>query len=236
MRSCLIQLLILVAVVFGVLWFGVPAGANWLVANALDATGFSGTDTNVEVSANPPPLLLTGHADRVHLSSKQVSVGDLHAATLDFTLGSVSLLDRSIGTIDGTLTGVKIPAPDESTVLVDSATVTGKASGAQASLAMAKNTVESLAAQQLKSQAGLDATVTLATPNKVTFKVGTQSQSGTLTVRNGELDVVPSSLSVPAVTLLDSGDGNPFTLTSVAVSGDTVTITGVIDVQQLLGL
>lgn len=236
MRSCLIQLLVLLAVGFALLWFGVPLGAGWLAANALNASGFSGTNTKVEVSANPPPLLLTGHADRIHVTSTQASVGDLHAATLDFSLGNVSLLDRTIGTVDGTLTGVKMPAPDGQTVVVDAATVDGKASSAKATLKMAKSQVEALAVQQLKSQTGISATITLTAPNKVTVKVGGQSQPGTLVVKAGELDLVPDSSGLPTATLLKSGDGNPFTLQSVSMAGDLVTLTGTIDIQQLLGL
>jgi hypothetical protein len=236
MRSCLIQVLIAVAVVFGLLWFGLPLGAGWLASNALNAAGFSGTDTRVDVSSNPPPLLLTGRADRIHITSKQVSVGDLHAATLDFTLESVSLIDRTIGTIDGTLTGVKMPSPDGKTVVADSATLNGPGGKATAALNMSKSVLESLAAQQLKSQAGVSATFTLAEPNKVTVKVGAQSQAGTLVVKNNELDIVPNSPSLPTVVILKSSDGNPFMLTSVGISGDVVTIRGVIDVESLLGL
>ena len=68
MRSCLVQLLILVALVFGLVWFGLPIGAAWVATNALKAAGFSGTDTAVTVTADPPFLLLTGHVERdVHL-------------------------------------------------------------------------------------------------------------------------------------------------------------------------
>jgi hypothetical protein len=236
MRSCLIQALILIVVVFALLWFGLPLGASWLATNALNASGFSGTDTKVEVSSNPPPLLLTGHADRIHITSTQASVGDLHASTLDFSLGNVSLLDRTVGTVDGTLTGVKVPAPDGKPVIVDTATVTGKATSAQATLKLARSQVESLAAQQLKSQTGINATITLAAPNKVTLKVGGQSQPGTLVVKDGELDLVPDGPGLPTATLLKSGDGNPFSLTSVVVSGDLVTLSGTIDMQSLLGL
>ncbi len=236
MRSCLIQVLILIAVVFALLWFGLPLGASWLATNALNASGFSGTNTKVDVSSNPPPVLLTGHADSIHLTSTQASVGDLHASTIDFTLGDVSLLDRTVGTIDGSLTGVKVPAPDGKPVVVDTASVKGEASNAQATLKLARSQVETLAAQQLKSQTGISGTVTLAAPNKLTIKVGGQSQPGTLVVKNGELDLVPDSSGLPTATLLKSGDGNPFTLQSVTIVGDVVTLTGVIDVETLLGL
>jgi len=236
MRSCLIQLLILVAVAFGLLWFGLPLGAGWLASNALNAAGFSGTGTRVDVSSNPPPLLLTGKADTIHITSTQVSVGDLHAATLDFTLKSVSLIDRTIGTIDGTLTGVKMPSPDGKTVVAESATLNGPGKQAVAELNMSRSIVESLAAEQLKSQTGISATITLGQPNTVTVRVGTQSQTGTIVVKNDELDIVPTSPSLPTVILLKSSDGNPFTLTSVGISGDVVTLRGLIDVQALLGL
>ena len=34
MRSCLIQLLMTVAVIFALLWFGLPFGASWLATTA----------------------------------------------------------------------------------------------------------------------------------------------------------------------------------------------------------
>ena len=236
MRSCLIQMLILLVVAFALLWFGLPVGASWLATNAINASGFSGTDTKVTVSENPPPLLLTGHADTIRITSTQASVGDLHATTLDFSLGKVSLLDRTVGTIDGTMTGVKMPAPDGMTVTVDSATVKGAANSAQATLKLAKSEVETLGAQQLKSQTGINSTVVLTAPNKVTLKVSGRSEPGTLVVKNGELDLVPDGAGLPTATLLKSGDGNPFTLQSVTIDGNVVTLIGRIDVEKLLGI
>lgn len=109
MRSCLIRLLILIALVFALLWFGLPIGASWLATNALNASGFTGTGTKVEVSSNPPPLLLLGHADSIHLTSSQVGIGDLHAAGVDLTLGKVELFSRQIGSVTGTLRGSALP-------------------------------------------------------------------------------------------------------------------------------
>jgi hypothetical protein len=61
-----------VAVVFALLWFGLPFGASWLATNALSAAGFTGTDTKVDISATLPPRILLGHADKIHLTSTQV--------------------------------------------------------------------------------------------------------------------------------------------------------------------
>src|SRR5664279_2261753 len=101
MRSCLIQFLLTAAVIVALLWFGLPFGASWLATNALGAVGFSGTNTTVEVSASLPPRILTGYADSIHLTSTQVGIGDLHAASVDLTLGGVELFSRKIATVQG---------------------------------------------------------------------------------------------------------------------------------------
>jgi hypothetical protein len=235
MRSCLIQLLILVAMVFALLWFGLPIGASWLATNALNASGFSGTNTKVEVSSNPPPLLLTGHADTVHLTSSQVGIGDLHAATLDLTLGQVELLSRRIGTVAGTLEGVRVAAPDGQPVTIDLVTLSGAASSATSEMDVSVAEAERLGASQLRVH-GIVATVTLAPPDETTIKAGGQSQPGHLVVNEGALLLVPDGDSLPSVILIAAGDGNPFEMTSVRIGTDHLTLFGTIDLQALLGI
>lgn len=235
MRSCLIQLLILVVVGFALLWFGLPVGAGWLATNALNSSGFSGTDTSVVVSANPPPLLLTGQADTVRLTSTQVGIGDLHAASIDLTLGKVDLLGRKIGTVAGSLQGVRVAAPDGQAVTVESVTLSGAASSANAELVLSSAEVERLAESQLEAR-GITATVGLTAPDKVTISVGGQSVPGRLAVQDGGLTLVPDSQAVPPVPLIEPGSGNPFHISSVSVGANTVTMNGTIDLQALLGI
>lgn len=244
MRSCLIQLLITVAVVFGLLWFGLPFGASWLATNALNAAGFTGTDTKVEVSADLPPRILLGHADRVHLASTNVSVDGLNATTLDLTLGDVSLFDRTIGTVDGTLTGVRLPAPDGDPVTIAKAALSGAGTSVRSTLTISTAEAQRLAQAQLKAQTGLDGTVKFAAPNLVTISVGGTSALAHLVVKpapagetsGGTLEVVPVSSSLQTVTLLEPGNSNPFVLSSVSVNASGVTLVGTIDLQTLLGL
>jgi hypothetical protein len=234
MRSCLIRLVIAALVIFALLWFGLPFGASWLATNALNAAGFTGTDTNVEVSADLPPRILLGHADRIRLTSSQVSVGDLHAAAIDVTLSDVELLNRTFGGVHGTLTGVRVPAPNGDAVAIDSATVDGSGTAATATLLVSTAEAEGLASSQLKASTGFDGTVKLAAPNKVTVTINGKSQPGHLVVKDGSLDVVLDS-GVSA-TLIEAGTGNPFHFTSVAVGVSGVTLVGTMDLQTLLGL
>jgi hypothetical protein len=231
----LIQLLVLVAVVFALLWFGLPFGASWLATNALNAGGFTGTDTKVDVSAYPPPVLLTGHADSIHLTSSQVGIGDLHAASLDLTLGKVELFSRQIGTVSGTLEGVRVAAPDGQPVTVDTVKLSGAASSASAEMGVSMAEAQRLAVAQLKSL-GIAATVTLAAPNRITVTAGGRSQPGRLVAVAGALVLVPDGDALPTVTLMEPGSGNPFQLSSVAIAADHLTLVGTIDVQTLLGI
>ena len=70
----------------------------------------------------------------------------------------------------------------------------------------------------------------------MTLKVAGRSEPGTLVVENGELRLVPDGAGLPTVALLKSGDGNPFTLQSVTIDGNVVTLVGRIDVEKLLGI
>jgi hypothetical protein len=236
MRSCLVQLLLVAAVVFALVWFGLPFGASWLATNAMGAAGFTGTNTKVEVSANMPPRILLGHADTIRLTASQVSVGDLHAATIDVSLSNVDLIDRTIGSVHGTLTSVLVPAPNGDPVTIDTVTIDGVGTSANATLTLANAAAESLAESQLKAQTGLAGKVKVAAPNKATLTINGKTQTGRLVVAAGELQLVPDSSALPTVILIDAGHGNPFQLSSVAVGASSVTLAGTIDLQVLLGL
>jgi len=236
MRSCLIQLLMTVAVIFVLLWFGLPFGASWLATSALNAAGFTGTNTKVEVSANLPPRILLGHADRIRLTSTQVGVGDLHAGAIDLTLGDVELIDRTIGTVDGTFTGVRVPAPNGDPITIDSATLEGAGTAAVATLTTSSAQLIQLAQTQFKAATGVAATIKLAAPDKVTVTVNGKAEPGRLVVRDGGIELVPTNPALPTVALIEAGTGNPFHFTSVKVGTTTVTLVGTIDLQSLLGL
>jgi hypothetical protein len=232
----LIQLLVTAGVIFALLWFGPPFAASWLATNALNAAGFTGTNTSVEVSADLPPRILLGHADTIRLTSSQVGAGDLHAAIIDVTLSDVGLIDRTVGGVNGTLAGVRVPAPNGDPVTIDAVTLRGSGTSAVATMTVKNAEVESLIESQLQAQTGIAGTVTLAAPDAVTVTVEGKSESGKLVVTAGTLQLVPASTSLPTVILLAAGGGNPFQLTSVAVGSNTVTLVGTIDLQSLLGL
>jgi hypothetical protein len=193
-------------------------------------------DTKVDVSAKLPPRILLGHADSIHLTSTQVGVGDLHASSIDLTLGNVELFDRKIGTVAGTLTGVRVPAPNGDPISIELATVEGAGTAATATLTTSSAQLVQLAQTQFEAATGITSTVKLAAPDKVTVTANGKSEPGRLVVQNGAIVLVPASSSLPVVTLVESGAGNPFHFTSIVIGAKTVTLVGTINLQSLLGL
>ena len=235
MRSCLIRLLLTGAVIFALLWFGLPFGASWLATNALGAVGFSGTNTTVQVKANLPPRMLTGYADTIHLTSTEVGIGDLHATNIDLTLGGVRLFDRKIDTVRGTLGGVRVPDPDGQPVTFETVNVDGDARRAAATLTMSNAEANRLAVSQLKAH-GISGTVTFVAPDKVVVTAGGKPQACRLRLFNGALVLVPDGNALPTLTLIAPGDGNPFQLSAASVGAKSLTLAGTIDLQTLLGI
>src|SRR5947207_12621110 len=68
-RGCVLWLLTFGAFVLLVLWFALPPVAGGLAAAALESAGFHGTNTRVDVGADPPLKLLLLDADRIRIRS-----------------------------------------------------------------------------------------------------------------------------------------------------------------------
>jgi hypothetical protein len=231
----LIQLLVTFAVLFAIVWFAVPLGAGWLATTALNANGFTGTNTKVEVKSDLPPRILLGHADSIHLTSTQVGVHALHAGSIDLTLGGVELFDRKFATVTGTLTTVTVFATDGKPVTIDSVSVDGTSTAAVSRLTISNAEAVRLAESQLQAR-GVVADVSLKAPDTVAITSGGTVTRAKLQINGGSLQLVPTGKSLPTVTLIGKGDGNPFVFTSVSIGATSVTLVGTLDLQTLLGI
>lgn len=234
-RSCLIQLVVLVVAAVAVLWLALPVAAGALALTALQAGGFSGTATSVDVAANPPLVLLVGHADRLRIRSTDASLGDLHAAGLDLTLADVDLFARRAVSIDGALSGVSLPAVDGATVTAARVSVHGLAGSAAAIAEVDTEGARELAVTALRVATGLSAGVTLTSPNRLSVAIPGRQVGARLVVESGALVLRPDSAALPVVTLLRPGAGQPFRLTGVSVTETGLALQGTIDVNALLG-
>jgi hypothetical protein len=153
---------------------------------------------------------------------------------MDVTLGKVDLLGRTIGTVDGTLTGVSISVTHGDPITAEQVTLTGSAAATQATLKLSPAEARALAVAQLAAQ-GLTAAVTLTAPNRVTIKVAGKTVAAHLEAADGILLLVPDAPGVPIVPLISPGAGNPFRVTGASIAADGVTLTGTVDLQSMLG-
>ena len=63
-----------------------------------------------------------------------------------------------------------------------------------------------------------------------------QTKTGHIVAKNGAIQITVAGLTPSTMVLIQSGSGNPFRFTSVAVGATSGTLAGTIDLQSLLGL
>jgi streptogramin lyase len=234
-RGCLSGMLVLVLVVVGGAWLLTPMAVDALLAGALSASGFHGTGTTVDAIANPPPLLLTGHADTVRIRSSDVTVHELEASSLELTLSDVSLLSRSFATVDGTLSGVQIKGGGTS-LEARTATVHGRASAARVVLSLDRAQVEALVSSGVAAAVGpLPVAISVQPPDRIAFTLEGRSATGSLGVENGSLTLRPLGAGLDRIVLVAPPAGAAWQIVSVAVTDTGFEVELVVDFGRLIG-
>jgi hypothetical protein len=232
-RGCL-SVLILAALFLVVgAWFGGQPIAEALVTTGLTGSGLHSDDLRVHVQADPPLELATGRADRVVVDGRDVTWNGLTADTLHLTLDDVDFVGRSAGQTNGRLTGVELPNvdPPGSKATVD---IAGPGTSAVVTVTIDNATVERMGIEAFEQKLGVrPSSATLGEPNVIRFKTGPVTVSGALTIGpDGSLGV---STPLGTVTVLERSPSQPIQLTSVAVEGGNLVLTGTLNVKDLLG-
>ena len=232
MRGCLSVLIMAVGLVLAVAWFAGPTVAGALVERSLDGAGFVAADRSVTVSSDPPLEILAGHADRVTIHATRATIRDLTAGRLALTLTNVDLVAGRFAGVDGQLDDVLLPSLDGSSVEASTVTVRGRADKATTTVRIKAAVVEALLDNAIRRRTGLSLTdLSLSAPDRIRFTAG-------LTI-SGRLIVQPDgSLAIAATS-----GGTQFTvftpnsqlrLTSVAVVGTDLVLTGTTDLANLI--
>jgi hypothetical protein len=233
MRGCL-TLLILVATVLVASWLFLPTVAGEVVGGALGQAGFAGSPTNVTVTSDPPIELLAGHADRVVVHATDATYRELSAATVDLTLTDVSLINRTAGAVDGTLTGIRIRPASGHLLPVSSATLSGSGSAIQARLSLSLADVSAMASAAVTSMAGsAPSKVTLASPDRATIVVSGITVSGRVVVdAQGGLVFRPTGkgpVIVGPIDLLRPGPDMPLRIRTIQLTATGAILTATVD-------
>jgi len=240
-RGCLLRLLIWPVLLLVVAWFGLPPLASAAISAGLGAAGFHASAETVDVIADPPLKLLVLRADQVHLRASRATFRGLTLAGVDLTVTKLSVLERSAGTIDGTLTGVTVPNADGGSISVATIGVSG--SGAVRNVAVRLGIdlreVETLAAAALGAPAGSIATVTLAGPDRATIVVAGSVVAGRLLVdATGALVFRPAHATAgigTSLVLARPDPATPIRLTGVVADPAGLTVEGALDLSLFGG-
>ncbi len=224
MRGCLFTLVLAAILIALLVTVGLPAIAAGVLTGAITAAGLQSDDTTVTVRSDPPTDLLGLHADHVRVLADSATFRGMPINHLDLTLDDVAIVDRTVGGVDGTLTGVTVPLEDGTKIQLDSITIAGEGNDLSASTVIPKAQVQSMISDAIEQQAGIRPTaVVLTAPDKLTVKTGLGlNADGQFVVTPGGDLVVRGEgpLAGNDVVLLHGGQDLPLELTSARVTPD----------------
>lgn len=233
MRGCLFVLVLAAAVVAAASWFGAPVLASTVARAALENAGFRAATSTITVTADPPPRILLGRADRLRIVGADVDFRTFHAASLDLVLTDVDLLGRRAATIRGTIEGAELATSDGPAATADVA-IDGSADAAAATIDVGAAAVNDAVAAAFRRRFGVAVIGTeLAAPDILRIRSAGSTIEGRLGVDATGSIVLTTALGSSEILSIDRSF--PLTLRSVSVVDGNLRIAATLDAQALLG-
>ena len=233
MRGCLSVIVLAGAFIVAGTWFAGPAVAGFVIESGLSAAGFNGTNTSVKVTTDPPFEVVTGHADRVDIDSKDATVEQFTAGSVELTLTDANLLTRTFGNVEGTLDNVTLEGSGDVSLQATRVAISGDPSAADMTIDVTREALSNAALEMFQQQLGVDVdTVELSAPDQIAFKAGNTTVAGQFEIHEGGLSMTVNLPGAQRIDLLEAGRG--FRLTKVSIDDDGMTLDGILDVQRLL--
>jgi len=232
-RGCLFVLLAAALLISVGAWFGSPLLASTVLGVTLQNAGFVSDRMTITASAEPPPKLLLGRADRVEIDASGVSFRTFHAGSLDLVLTDVDLMARTADEISGTVTDASVKTADGVATNAD-VTIDGPATGADARIVVAGATIDRVVRSTFEDEVGVAITRTeLAAPDILRIITPNATLEGRLVVDATGAIALSTRLGVSPILSFDRSF--PLRLRSVRVDGDDLRIDGTLDAIALLG-
>jgi hypothetical protein len=232
-RGCLFVLSIGVALLAAGAWFGAQPIATAAIGAVLGSSGFHAASSTISATADPPPRLLLGHADRISVTGSDVDWRALHADRLTLTLDDVDLLSRTAGSIHGSVDGAELDDGAGGTAKATSIDFAGRADAAETTVVVAPGEVRAAIVAAAAQRFGIQISdVRLAAPNRLQLVTSLATLDGTLSIDgNGALALDTPLGSIPILSIDPS---LPLRLDSVAVVDGALHLTGTLDAEALL--
>lgn len=221
MRGCLVTVAFLLAIAAAATWFVLPPLVGTLAQGALAAAGIEADSTTVTVSADPPPRLLTLKADSIRIQATNLTYRGLRSTSADITLRDVAFVERTFGTVDGTLKGVRFQPETGPELGVPLVHLNGPADRIRASLTLPAADAEALAAAAVEGAIGITPQrVTLIGPDRVQVEVGGLTVVARLGLRDDGALILeaPSGSPIGSIALVVPGRDMPFRVESFEIA------------------
>lgn len=234
MRGCLFVLLLATLVLGAAAWFGSGPLVSAVIGTALTGSGYRASTTSISATADPPPRLLLGHADRISLAASDVDWKALHARNLTLTLGGVDLFGRTAETVRGTIEGAELDDGHGGTASATSIRVSGPLAEAATTLTLDESAVRAAVSTAAARRFGtVPSDVQLFAPDRLRLVTTAATVEGRLVIDpSGSLALATTLGSVPLLTIDPS---IPLRLRTVAVVDGTLRLEGVLDLSSLIG-
>jgi len=234
MRGCLFVLVLGVALLAGVAWYGSQPIATAAIGALLGSSGFHAASSTITATADPPPRLLLGHADRISVTGSDVDWRALHADHLVLTLDGVDLLSRTADSIQGSVQGASLDDSNGGTAAkASSIKFAGPADAATTTVVVTPDAVRDVIVATAAQQFGIQISdVRLIAPDRLQLVTSLATLEGRLTIDgNGALALDTRLGSIPILSIDPS---LPLRLGSVAVIDGALHLTGTLDAEALL--
>lgn len=223
MRGCLFTLLLGAMVLAFAVVVGLPAVASAVLTGGITAAGLQADDTTVGVAGDPPTDLLGLHADRVRIRATDATFHGIEIGELDVTLGDVAIIDRTVGTVDGSLVDVTVPDIGGRSLRLPEVALGGGGETVTVATTIDGADAETLLADAVEAELGVrPSSVTLSAPDRVAARIGVAVQVRLGVSAAGDLvaEVIDGPEAGRTLTLLRGGGDLPIRLTGVRVTRD----------------
>ena len=206
-----------------------PLAAAPILTQMVRDMGLRSDSLSVSVALFDPTLMF-GRSRSLHISATNVDLSPAAIATLELTLGNVSLFDRTWQTVDGEITNISLTSRGD-TVNVGSVRVTGPANAASATARLTAVESEALIRFAAEREGlALDGVEFSNEGVRVTID-GVQGQAR-LEVRGGALVLFPGT-GDGGVPLLQPAPSDAWQLEEAWISDDGLNVRGVVDTTRL---
>jgi hypothetical protein len=234
MRGCLFVLVLAAALIAAIAWFAPAPIVSAVIGGALQSSGYQSSSTTITATADPPPRLLLGHADRISIDSSDVVWKTLRARHLALTLDAVDLFARRADSVHGSIEDAEIADGRGGTAAASSIELAGPADAAAATITVDRATVEALVQTAVQRQFGVTATsVDLLEPDRLRIVTPGLTAEASLVIADDGSLAISTPLGTAPIVRIDPS--LPLQLRTVEVVPAGLRLVGRLDVSGLLG-